>query len=131
MYIMGGNVMKKNVLHRYLAWRICLYGSIWISISGVLSGCASWSTMQSCQSLAYQQAPTVYDNSILLLPRSCQFGWIGAGPPMHGLGMAYDPMVCDQIKQSHDLNFDARRAIFDACMRGEVATNLPPITPLK
>jgi len=57
-----------------------------------------------------EPTPTVYDNKMLYLPRSCQLGWIGVGPQTHGLGMAYDPMICDQIKQSHDVNWDARRA---------------------
>jgi len=120
--------MKKTVLQQHHSWRTGIYGAICVSMFCV-SGCASLSTMQSCNALAYQQAPTVYDNNMLYLPRSCQLGWMGVGPQRHGLVMAYDPMICDQIKQSHDVNWDARRAIFDACMKGQVATNVPPITP--
>lgn len=120
--------MKKTVLQQHHSYRTGLYGAICVSMLG-LSGCASLSTLQSCNALAYQQAPTVYDDNKLYLPRSCQLGWIGVGPQTHGLGMAYDPMMCDQIKQSHDVNWDARRAIFDACMKGQAATNISPITP--
>jgi hypothetical protein len=131
IYIMGQSVMEKMIESSCQALHHRLERVTWVVLM-LLSGCASFSTVQSCNEQAYQQAPPVYDPDIRPLPRSCAMGIVGGvGPHSNVLGMTYDPFVCDQIMQSRDVNFDARRAIFGACMKGQVATDVPYITPAR
>jgi hypothetical protein len=89
-----------------------------------LGGCASMGQIQACNQLAYQQAPPVYDSRHAQMMMQCPFGmapWavhphFQAGPPF--------PLHCNQLMVTEDLNHWARRAVFDACMKGASPTSV-------
>jgi hypothetical protein len=103
-----------------------------------LHGCASMQQMNTCNQLAYRQAPPVYDQRMQWQLQRCQMGvWMhrpgSLDPTFPGVmhDPFFNPMWCDQIKQSADLNFDARRAIFETCMKNPDVTVLPPVQPVQ
>ncbi|NBO40748.1 MAG: hypothetical protein EBU92_04275 [Betaproteobacteria bacterium] len=96
----------------------------------VLSACAPLKDIHACNQLAYSQAPPVYDNRHFFGNNRC-FGGVqaGTGKSPGVVGLPSNPFLCDMFMEDNDANVFARRAIFDACMKGEAATNLPPISP--
>ena len=102
----------------------------------LFQGCASMQQMNTCNQLAYRQAPPVYDQRMHWQWQRCQMGaWMHMPGHLDPIfpGTMHDPFFnslrCDQIMRSTDLNFDARRAIFETCMQNPSVTVLPPVQP--
>ena len=95
----------------------------------VLCACSSFKDIHACNQLAYSQAPPVYDNRNFIGINRCLGGMqTGMGNAAGVIGLPSNPFMCDMFMQNIDANLFARRAIYDACIKGLVANNLPPIT---
>jgi hypothetical protein len=92
-----------------------------------LSGCANMDNVQACNRLSYEQAPPVYERKLALQFNRCVIGMATPGLQARTLGLSANPFFCDQWMQAQDLNYDARRSIFEACRKGQIATGLPAI----
>lgn len=92
-------------------------------LSLLLGGCASFEQMNACNALAYRQAPPVYDSRQTFMMMQCPYG-IGPFSPMFPKpGMPPQPLFCNQL-MVEDLNYWARRSVFDACMKGVTPTTV-------
>ena len=92
-------------------------------LSLLLGGCASFEQMNACNALAYQQAPPIYDSRQTFMMMQCPYG-IGPFSPMFPKpGMPPQPLFCNQL-MVEDLNYWARRSVFDACMKGVTPTSV-------
>ena len=83
--------------------------------------------VQACNRLSYEQAPPMYKQTQMLPFNRCVSGMATPGLPSRYLGLSANPFFCEQWMQSQDLNYDARRSIFEACRKGQIATGLPAI----
>lgn len=92
-----------------------------------VSACAHRENIQACNRMSYEQAPPVYERATALEFNRCAAGMASPGLQSHKLGLAANPFFCEYWQQSRDLNYDARRAIFEACTKGLVATQVPAI----
>ena len=92
-----------------------------------LNGCANTQNILACNRLSYEQAPPVYERAAALELNRCASGMATPGLQSHKLGLAANPFFCEQWAQDRDINYDARRAIFEACTKGQVATNVPAV----
>ena len=89
-----------------------------------LSGCASFEQVSACNKLAYQEAPPVYDNNqVRMLMMHCQLGLGPFSAPFPKSGTIPQPLFCNQL-EPEDLNYWARRSIFNACMKGVTPTSV-------
>jgi hypothetical protein len=92
-------------------------------LSFLMGGCASFEQMNACNSLAYQQAPPIYDSRQTFMMMQCPYG-IGPFSPMFPKpGLPPQPFFCNQL-MVEDLNYWARRSVFDACMKGVQPTSV-------
>ena len=92
-------------------------------LSLLLGGCASFEQMNACNALAYQQAPPIYDSRQTFMMMQCPYG-IGPFSPMFPKpGLPPQPLFCNQL-MVEDLNYWARRSVFDACMKGVQPTSV-------
>ena len=90
-----------------------------------MTACANTQDIQACNRMSYEQAPPVYERAAALELNRCASGMATPGLQSHKLGLAANPFFCEQWAQQRDINYDARRAIFEACTKGQVATNVP------
>jgi hypothetical protein len=90
-----------------------------------LVGCASFEQINACNKQAYQQAPPIYDSRQMHLLMQCPFGVGPFGPMFSHQGVTPQPFYCHHI-EIEDLNYWARRSIFDACMKGVTSTTILP-----
>jgi len=93
-----------------------------------LSGCANMDNVQACNRLSYEQAPPIYKPTHTLPFNRCVSGMATPGLQPRNLGLSANPFFCEQWMQSQDLNYDARRSIFEACRKGQIATGLMVIS---
>ena len=92
-------------------------------LSLLLGGCASFEQMNACNALSYQQAPPIFDSRQTFMMMQCPYG-IGPFSPMFPKpGMPPQPLFCNQL-MVEDLNYWARRSVFDACMKGVTPTSV-------
>ena len=92
-------------------------------LSFLMGGCASFKQMNACNGLAYQQAPPIYDSRQTFMMMQCPYG-IGPFSPMFPKpGLPPQPLFCNQL-MVEDLNYWARRSVFDACMKGVTPTSV-------
>ena len=92
-------------------------------LSFLMGGCASFEQMNACNALAYQQAPPIYDSRQTFMMMQCPYG-IGPFSPMFPKpGLPPQPLFCNQL-MVEDLNYWARRSVFDACMKGVTPTSV-------
>lgn len=77
--------------------------------------------------MSYEQAPPVYEHLSALQINRCKRGMVTLGLQASRLGLYANPFFCDQWPQDHDVNYEARCAIFEACTKGQVATNVPAV----
>ena len=96
---------------------------IFAAIVFQLGGCASFEQINACNKQAYQQAPPIYDNRQMRLLMQCPFGVVPFGPMFPQQRMPAQPFFCQHI-EIEDLNYGARRSIFDACMKGVTPTTI-------
>ena len=89
----------------------------------LLGGCASFERVNACNSLAYQQAPPIYDSRQTLMMMQCPHGMGPFGPMFPKPGLPPQPFFCNQL-MAEDLNYWARRSVFDACMKGVTPTSV-------
>ena len=98
-----------------------LHLSVLALASLCLGGCASFEQVNACNSLAYQQAPPIYDGRQTLMMMQCPYGMGPLSPLWPKPGMPPQPFFCNQM-MPEDLNYWARRSVFDACMKGVTPT---------
>jgi len=89
----------------------------------LLGGCASFERVNACNSLAYQQAPPIYDSRQTMMMMQCPYGFGPFSPMFPKPGMPPQPLFCNQL-MVEDLNYWARRSVFDACMKGVTPTSV-------
>jgi hypothetical protein len=83
--------------------------------------------IQSCNRMSYEQAPVVYKDTPPGLSNRCVNGMASPGTQARKLGLSANPFYCDSWPEQQDLNHDARRAIFEACTKGQIASQVPPV----
>ena len=88
-----------------------------------LTGCASFEQINTCNQMAYSQAPPVYDSRYTTMLTQCPLGFRPPGHHLHD--MPPNPMYCEQLLIQVDMNYWPRRRIFDGCMKG-----VTPTTPV-
>lgn len=89
----------------------------------ILNGCASFEQVNACNQLAYQQAPPIYDSRQTMLMMQCPYGMGPFSPMFPKPGMPPQPFFCNQM-MVEDLNYWARRSVFNACMKGVTPTSV-------
>ena len=77
--------------------------------------------------MSYDHAPVVYKETPPGLFNRCVKGMASPGSQARMLGLSANPFFCDTWPEQQDLNRDARRAIFEACTKGQVASQVPPV----
>jgi len=88
----------------------------------LLGGCAPFERVNACNSLAYQQAPPIFDSRQTMMMQ-CPYGFGPFSPMFPKPGMPPKPLFCNQL-MVEDLNYWARRSVFDACMKGVTPTSV-------
>ena len=109
-----------SILRTFSPLMLCLFLS-------VMTACANTQNIQACNRMSYEQAPPVYEHATMLELNRCANGMATPGLQSHQLGLAANPFFCEQWAQQRDINYDARRAIFEACTKGQVASNVPAV----
>jgi len=79
--------------------------------------------------MSYEHAPVVYKDIPPGFFNRCVHAMASPGSQARMLGLSANPFFCDQWPETRDLNYDARRAIFEACTKGQVASQVPPVVP--
>ena len=92
-----------------------------------MTACADMQTVWDCNRLAYEQAPLVRKERPPLWFNRCVSGMDSPGMQSRRVGLSANPFFCEQWPQETDENADARRAIFEACRKGQIATDVTVI----